>query len=70
MNKSFIASVAVIMALSIGSCTNHTKETANENDTTITMTKDELAFRVATQDSLLSLLNDISSDMMQIKSME
>lgn len=70
MNKSFIASVAVIMALSVGSCTKNSKEETSANDTTITMTKDELAFRVATQDSLLSLLNDISSDMMQIKSME
>lgn len=70
MKKGIIASAAVVVALSMGSCVNSSKEVASQNDTTITMAKDELAARVAAQDSLLALLNDISADMMQIKSME
>lgn len=74
MKKLAVFTVA-LAALSVVSCNDKKAETtqdASSLDTAslVTMSREELEATLMTQDSLLSLVNDISADMIQLKNIE
>lgn len=74
MNKFASILLAAATTLGVASCNNNANKTQSDGDEygdSYTMTTaDSLRQALADQDSLLSLMNDISADMNRIKSME
>ncbi len=72
MKKSkFFAIASLAMAItSCGGNTSDQNETKSPELDVVTMSRAELESTLQTQDTLLSLVNDISADMVQIKEME
>lgn len=74
MKKLAVFTVA-LAALSVVSCKDKSAEASQETanlDTAslVTMSREELEATLMTQDTLLSLVNDISADMIQLKNIE
>ncbi|MCM1348821.1 MAG: hypothetical protein NC338_05360 [Firmicutes bacterium] len=73
MRKLPVITVAVAAMLMV-SCKDKTEQTIQENlvDSTnlVTMSREELEATLMTQDTLISLVNDISADMIQLKNIE
>lgn len=62
---------ASALAIIVASCGHSGEQNNADGDSTmVTMSRAELESTLQTQDTLLALVNDISSDMMQIKEME
>lgn len=71
--RKFALLIASVLSVFFVACQSKDADNANRADESITelyQTREQLESTLATQDSLFALINDISADMAQIKSME
>lgn len=71
--RKFALLTASVLSVFFVACQSKDADNANRADESITelyQTREQLESTLATQDSLFALINDISADMAQIKSME